>query len=86
MTTHFELTNIATKKKRRPMSPEELEKAKERAAHARKFVNVNAKKDSSNGLVVALQAKIASLEHQAVQYRTVIDYLESKVDSLLSRK
>jgi len=34
----------------------------------------------------ALNAKIASLEHQAVQYRTVIDYLESKVDSLLSRK
>jgi hypothetical protein len=34
----------------------------------------------------ALTAKIASLEHQAIQYRTVIDYLESKVDSLLSRK
>ena len=34
----------------------------------------------------ALTTKIASLEHQAVQYRTVIDYLESKVDSLLSRK
>ena len=34
----------------------------------------------------AYEAKIASLEHQAVQYRTVIDYLESKIDSLLSRK
>ena len=30
----------------------------------------------------ALTAKIESLEHQAVQYRTVIDYLESKIDSM----
>jgi CTP synthase (UTP-ammonia lyase) len=44
--------------------------------------------DSSIDLVItfnqaakAYEAKIASLEHQAVQYRTVIDYLESKIDS-----
>lgn len=30
----------------------------------------------------AYEAKIASLEHQADQYRTVIDYLESKIDSM----
>jgi len=36
--------------------------------------------------IKAYETKIASLEHQAIQYRTVIDYLESKVDSLLSRK
>jgi len=36
--------------------------------------------------IKAYEAKIKSLEHQAIQYRTVIDYLESKVDSVLSRK
>jgi len=30
----------------------------------------------------AYEAKIASLEHQGDQYRTVIDYLESKIDSM----
>ena len=30
----------------------------------------------------ALEAKIASLEHQAIQYRIVIDYLESKIANL----
>jgi hypothetical protein len=34
-----------------------------------------------NQAAKAYEAKIASLEHQAVQYRTVIDYLESKIDS-----
>jgi hypothetical protein len=34
----------------------------------------------------ALLVKIASLEHQAIQYRIVIDYLESKIDSQRLRK
>ena len=118
MTPHSEITMISTRKntylRKENMTPQQLEAARARAAHARAYRKENARKRrelkvSEAELAVkekkkytkrqdsakifdnfeaykALTAKIASLEHQAVQYRTVIDYLESKVDSLLSRK
>jgi len=119
MTSHSEITMLRKQTnahlRKENMSPQQLEAARSRAAHARKFRIENARKrrelkmpqtesvvkekrkytksqDNPKAFVdmfeayKALNAKIASLEHQAVQYRTVIDYLESKVDSLLSRK
>jgi hypothetical protein len=110
MTSHSEITMF-----KKPKTPQQLESARARAAHAREVRMENArkrrelkmpktevaikekrkyKKKQDNAKVFfdnfeaykALNAKIASLEHQAIQYRTVIDYLESKVDSLLLRK
>ena len=110
MTYPFDVSMV-----KKPKTPQQLEAARARAAHARKARIENARKrrelkmSEAQGVVKekrkytkrqdnakiflenydtykALNAKIASLEHQAVQYRTVIDYLESKVDSLLSRK
>lgn len=62
------------------------------SAQQKKESKAKAKRESIDLLIAfdqttkAYEAKIASLQHQAAQYRTVIDYLESKVDSLLSRK
>lgn len=120
MTTHSEkITMINKKRKGRKaseMTKEQLEAARERAAHAREVRKQNAldrrakfleekeiaqqKKESKakaqrehRNLVIsfeqiarAYEAKIDSLEHQAVQYRTVIDYLESKIDSMREAK
>jgi len=119
MTSHSEITMLRKQTnaqlRKENMSPQQLEAARSRAAHARLVRKENArkrrelkmseaenvvkekrkyKKKQDDAKVFlenfeaykALTAKIASLEHQAVQYRTVIDYLESKVDSLLSRK
>ena len=128
MTYPFDVSMV-----KKPKTPQQLEAARARAAHAREVRIENAKKrreskmpETENavapkqgrgrpkkveptkaemkkikaqaknmhidmvidfiGQEEAYEAKIASLEHQAIQYRTVIDYLESKVDSLLSRK
>jgi predicted nucleic acid-binding Zn-ribbon protein len=57
------------------------------SAQQKKEKKADAKRDQTNLVIAfdqavkAYEAKIASLEHQAIQYRTVIDYLESKIDS-----
>lgn len=58
------------------------------SAQQKKESKAKAKLENINTIIAfdqmakGYQAKIASLEHQAVQYRTVIDYLESKIDSM----
>ena len=98
MTSHSEITMIDKRKrggrKASEMTPKELKVAQARTAYAREQKRIKAEAKSQNiDLIItfdqaakAYEAKIKSLEHQAIQYRTVIDYLESKVDSLLSRK
>jgi len=93
MTSHSEI-KMTDKRKRggrkaSEMTPKELKVAQARTAHAREQKRIKAEaKNQSIDIVITLdaavkayEAKIASLEHQAVQYRTVIDYLESKIDS-----
>ena len=73
-------------RKRRELKMSEAEPAvKEKRKYTKRQDNAKIFLDNFE-TYKALTAKIESLEHQAVQYRTVIDYLESKVDSLLSRK
>lgn len=98
MTTPSEITMIDKRKrggrKASEMTPKELKAAQARTAHAREQKRIKAEaKNQSIDLIITLdqavkayEAKIASLEHQAIQYRTVIDYLESKVDSMRTNK
>lgn len=73
------------RKRRESKMPETEVAVKEKRKYKKKQDNAKVFLDNFEAYK-ALNAKIASLEHQAIQYRTVIDYLESKVDSLLLRK
>jgi outer membrane murein-binding lipoprotein Lpp len=93
MTIHSEITMIEKRgrggRKASEMTNEQLEAARERAAKARekkKQLALDRDSVSITQMIRAYEAKIDSLEHQAVQYRTVIDYLESKIDSMREAK
>ena len=99
MTSHSKKPAKKVYRKRSEMTPKEAAKAEKKAAYQRKWQAqqkakraVNATEDRIPELEFTLrmsksyEAKIASLEHQAVQYRTVIDYLESKIDSMRTAK
>jgi len=97
MTSLSEITMISTKRKNK--TKQQLEDARARAAHARSVREEKARsrKEAKQAdpakdfldlqeFAQAMVIKISSLEHQAAQYRTVIDYLESKIDSMRTDK
>lgn len=61
------------------MTSEQLKLAQKRAAVARE------KKRLNDAAKEAYKVKIDSLEHQALQYQSVINYLETKVDELQTK-
>jgi predicted nucleic acid-binding Zn-ribbon protein len=83
-----------TYRKRSELTPQELIKARDyqrKWYKKRKAIEAVASTKEGESIDLAInfseaaeayEAKIASLEHQALQYRTVIDYLESKIASL----
>jgi len=85
-------------RKRSEMTPEEAVQAEKKAAYQRKWkarrkaeraasekVNKSPELEFAFMAGKAYETKIEVLEAQAFQYRTVIDYLESRIESLIAR-